>query len=178
MRCRLSIQDAITTLYLSQIQEMFHRLYYHIVWTTRDRRSDISRDIAEFLERVLRSIAEQERAQVLELGMVTTHLHLLVRAHPMTSIPRLLQRLKGASAALAGRELNLPTDRQLRWAAGCTIQSVSPGQLENVARYVRNQPERHPHDVIPGWSPVRATPEPVGPMIDDSLACIERMKEL
>ena len=67
---------------------------------------------------------------LLELGMVTTHVHLLIRAHPTTTIPRLLQRLKGASSALAGKELGLPLEEQLRWAQGYTIQTVSRSMLE------------------------------------------------
>ena len=132
---------------------MLHQLYYHVVWTTRDRRPIINRRIAVFLDRLLRSIARQERALILEIGIVTTHVHLLVRAHPMTAIPRLLQRLKGASAALAGKELELPPEGQLRWAPGYTIQSVSRTSLVNVRNYVRRQPERHPQERISGWNP-------------------------
>jgi REP element-mobilizing transposase RayT len=133
---------------------MFHQLYYHIVWTTRDRRATITRVVAEFLDRILRSIARQERASMLELGMVATHVHLLVRAHPMSVIPRLLQRLKGASSALAGKELGLSAEHQLRWAQGYTIQTISPRMVETVRDYVRHQAERHPQEAIAGWHPI------------------------
>src|SRR5207249_6125281 len=36
--------------------------------------------------------------------MVRTHVHLVVRLHPTTRLDRLLQRLKGGSAAIAGKE--------------------------------------------------------------------------
>ncbi len=162
-----------------QFGPMFHQLYYHIVWTTRERRPTITRDVATFLDRVLRSIASQERALVLELGMVTTHVHLLIRAHPMTSIPRLLQRLKGASSALAGRELGLSPQRQLRWAPGYTIQTISRSGLDGVGEYVRHQPERHPHEVIAGWVPVPAVPGTSGqPVVEDTPGCIEVTRRL
>jgi putative transposase len=151
---------------------MFHQLYYHIVWTTRERRPTISRDIAAFLERVLRSIASQERCLLLELGMVTTHVHLLIRAHPTTTIPRLLQRLKGASSALAAKALSLPVQEQLRWAHGYTIQTVSGSMLEVVRQYVRHQPQRHPHQVIAGWTPTPLPPDEEV-VLDASLGCIE-----
>ena len=157
---------------------MFHQIYYHIVWTTRERHPTITRDVAVFLDRVLRSIASQERALILELGMVTTHVHLLVRAHPMTGIPRLLQRLKGASSALAGKELGLPLEHQLRWAQGYTIQTVSRSALDIVAEYVRQQPERHPREIIQGWVPIPAQPgaAPGEPGVEDSLGCIEGVR--
>jgi putative transposase len=154
---------------------MLHQLYYHIVWTTRGRRPTISREIAVFLDRLLRTIARQERTALMEIGMVTTHVHLLVRAHPMTVIPRLLQRLKGVSAALAGKELHLPPERQLRWAPGYTIQSVSRPNLGAVRAYVRGQPGHHPHEVIPGWNPVfTAAPETLEVRNEESLWCMEQ----
>ena len=160
---------------------MNHHLYFHIVWTTRDSRRLITRDVAVFLDRILRAIAKQERTQILALGMVMTHVHLLVRSHPMTAVPRLLQRLKGASSALAGRELQLPRDTQLYWAQGYTIHTVSPSAVEKVLDYVRNQTERHPHDAITGWSGnpedslnVEATTRELG----EDMACLERAKEL
>ncbi len=141
---------------------MFHQLYYHIVWTTRGRRPTINRDVADFLDRLLRSIARQERAAVLELGMVSTHVHLLIRGHPMTAIPRLLQRLKGASAALAGPTLKLPQQSQLRWAPGYTIQTISPRVLDTVRDYVRDQARRHPDEAIAGWEPSPGLPPAPG----------------
>ena len=162
-----------------QIDGMFHQIYFHIVWTTRDRRRLIDREVAVFLDRVLRAIALQERARILELGMVATHVHLVIRAHPMTTIPRLLQRLKGASSALAGKELGLPAGRQLRWAPGYTIQSVSRSMLDSARDYVRNQPARHPHEVIAGWVAPSGEPgeaEPGG--IDETPGCIEETMRL
>ena len=97
-----------------------------MVWTTHDRASLIDADIATFLCRFLRDVAGQERAHILEIGMVATHVHVLIRLHPTTELPRLLQRLKGGS-------------------------SVSPRSLDALRQYLRNQPVHHPREVIFGW---------------------------
>ena len=152
---------------------MFNQLYYHIVWTTRERRLTITRSVAEFLDRILRSIARQERANILELGMVATRVHLLIRAHPMTVIPRLLQRLKGGSSVLAGKELGLPPEHQLRWAHGYSIQTISPRMLDAVRDYVREQALRHPHEAIGGWKPTLGPPTPDEfPDVGDPPGCL------
>jgi len=160
---------------------MNHHLYYHILWSTRGQRRLINRDAAAFLDRVLRTIATEERTQVIAMGLVRTHVHLLVRAHPMTAIPRLLQRLKGASSALAGRELHLPAEQQLHWAPGYTIHTVSPSALARVRDYVRSQAARHPREAIKGWEGNTADPgeeeAPAG-RIGDEMGCLERMKRL
>jgi REP element-mobilizing transposase RayT len=81
---------------------VFHHLYYHLTWTTRGRDRLIDAGLANFLCRYLRAVARQERAHVLEVGMVATHVHVLLRAHPTTDLTRLVQRAKGGSSALAG----------------------------------------------------------------------------
>ena len=78
---------------------MRHRLYIHLVWTTRARERLIDRDLARFLCRFLRAMARKERAYTLELGMVQTHVHLLGRVHPTAAVSQLVKRLKGASSA-------------------------------------------------------------------------------
>jgi putative transposase len=126
---------------------MYHRLYFHIAWTTRDRTPLIDAAIAQFLEKFLRIVASQEQAYILALGIVQTHVHIVVRAHPTTKLPRLLQRLKGGSATVARRDYG----KTLRWAQGYSIHSVSYSVLPVACSYVHNQAQRHPEERIEGW---------------------------
>jgi putative transposase len=134
---------------------MRHRLYAHVVWTTRDRAPLLDAKVARFLWRFLRDVARQKRAVVLQLGVVRTHVHLLLRVHPTTSLPRLLQRLKGGSVVIGTREKHAHPE-PLRWSKGYGIMSVSPTTVEHVRRYVRTQHLHHPEQALPGWPP----PEP------------------
>ena len=131
---------------------MRHRLYLHFVWTTRDREPLITREVADFLDRYLRDIALQERSLVLACGMVKTHVHVLARIDTTTSIPRLVQRWKGGSATLTGKE-GITRPRGLGWAKWYSVTSVSPKQLPGVAEYVCGQPMHHPEKAISGWAP-------------------------
>ncbi len=136
---------------------MRHRLYYHIVWTTRQREATINADVARFLVRCLRAIVRQERGRLLEIGIVATHVHLLLTLHPLSSIPRLLQRLKGGSGMLINR--GLMAGIQFRWSDGYNVETVSPSDLPRIRDYVRSQPLHHPGDAIAGWSGVESAPE-------------------
>jgi putative transposase len=126
---------------------MRDRLFVHVVWTTRDRARLVDARVARYLDQHLRVIARQERARVLELGIVSTHVHVLLRLHPTTAIPKLLQRMKGATATLANRHGHV-TGRPLRWAKGYHISSVSPRALETARRYVRLQDQHHLAEAI------------------------------
>jgi REP element-mobilizing transposase RayT len=128
---------------------MRHRLYVHLVWTTWERERLIDRDLARFFCRFLRAMARKERAYVLEIGMVQTHVHLLVRVHPTVPISTLVKRLKGASSALAAKES--VGRKRLRWAKGYSADTVSVRSLESVRAYLRGQPAHHLDDAITGW---------------------------
>ena len=131
---------------------MRHSLYVHVVWTTRDREPLIDARIAGFVWRYCRQVAVQERAAILAGGIVATHMHLLVRLHPLTNIPQMIQRMKGGTAVIATKEGHAPRDRPLRWAKGYAIHSVSSRAVPAVREYVRRQADRHPKDAIPDWA--------------------------
>lgn len=130
---------------------MRDRLYVHVVWTTRERRPLIDRGVACFLARYLRAVANQERAGVHALGLVQTHVHLVLQLHPTTNISKLMQRLKGGSSVLSNREGHSSVARPLRWAKGYSIVSVSPRGLAAAKTYVLSQSQRHPNEAICGW---------------------------
>jgi REP element-mobilizing transposase RayT len=100
---------------------------------------------------LLRAIAVQERARILQLGLVQTHVHVLLTAHPLTDWARLVQRLKGASSMQINRSRPNPHGEGLKWEAGYCLETVSPRQVPMVREYVRSQPRHHPLEAIEGW---------------------------
>lgn len=128
---------------------MYHRLYVHIVWTTRRREPTLDCQAATFLAGFLPAVAHQERSRLIGFGAVRTHVHLLVQLHPTTNLPRLVQRLKGGSAVLSNREGHGRS--AIRWAKGYSVLSVGVRALDAAHRYVAAQAARHPDEAIPGW---------------------------
>lgn len=126
---------------------MSHRLLYHIVCATRDRAPVIDLPAAVFIARAFRARAREHRAVILELGVVSTHVHLLLRGDLLTDIPEMIARMK--------REVSRPakasTIAPIAWADGYDIESVSPGEEARLRHYLRAQPYRHPAEAIVGW---------------------------
>lgn len=133
---------------------MRHRIFLHVVWTTRDREKLLNASLAEFLERFLGAVALQEQARILAFGAVQTHVHCVVRIKPTTDIPRLLQRWKGGSGVVAARG-QVAAPGYLRWERGYSVDSVSSRGLGHAIAYVLHQAERHPDEAIMGWTPSR-----------------------
>ena len=120
---------------------MRYRLYYHVVWATEHRRPLIDASAAQTLVRCLSVIAMAEHARIVDLGVVRTHVHVLVNAHPTTSIPRLIERLKRDSEATV----------RIQWGRGYAIHTVSPGRLDATRAFLKNQPRHHPEETILNW---------------------------
>jgi putative transposase len=134
---------------------MHHNLHLHVVWTTRGRVPDINLARAAYLAEHLPIIVRQERGRVIELGIVSTHLHMLLRFHPTTVLPRLMQRMKGSTAHGINRG-SAARAVDLRWAKGYSASTISPRDIDRVADYVRSQPLHHPAEAIPGWEELRS----------------------
>ncbi len=135
---------------------MRHRIFFHVIWTTRDRVPSVDAPVATVLVRYCRAVAKQERSAIIAIGMVADHVHLVLRCHPTVSIPQLVKRLKGGSSVLANCEGHART-RPLKWASGYDVESVSMRAVPRVIDYVVSQPDRHPERAIPGWSPPAPT---------------------
>jgi putative transposase len=95
-------------------------------------------------------MARKERAYILEIGVVQTHIHILARVHPTVPISILVKRLKGASSAVAAKE-GIGGGSQLYWAKGYSVDTVSRRSLDSVRAYLRRQPLKHSDEAILGW---------------------------
>jgi len=123
-------------------------IYALLTWTTRERAPLIDAAGASFLRTFLPKAAELHAAQVLTVSVVRDHVHLLLLLDGLPDIPKLVQRLKGASARIANRDGVLGTAR-LRWANGYDLRSVSPRAVPAAQAYLARQALHHPDLGIP-----------------------------
>jgi len=85
-----------------------------------------------FLEEFFRKTASRHDVVIVELAMLKTHVHMVVRTPPRIDLPRLVQFFKGGSSFAASRQPD----------------NVLGRQLEIVRQYLRNQPNHHPGEAI------------------------------
>ena len=117
-------------------------VFLHLVWSTWDRAPLLSPDVRERVYLCIRHEAARLRAEVIEIGGIEDHVHVLVRLPATISISNLVKHLKGASSHLANHEV-LPAG--FKWQGGYGATSISPRHLQRVRRYVLDQ-ERHHRD--------------------------------
>ena len=99
-----------------------------------------------FLDEFLRRTAIRERVEIVELAILATHVHVLVRTPPRIDLSRLVQMMKGGSSYAASRVPD--TKLGLRWTREYFVATVSPRILPEAVEYLRKQNERHPMEVV------------------------------
>ena len=115
--------------------------YLHVVWSTWCRRPFITRDLQP---RVYGAIAHQcaeVGADVIAIGGMPDHVHVLLRFPTTISIADLVRRMKGASSHLVTHELNWP--EPFKWQGGYGVFTVSKRHVPLIRNYVLNQEEHH-----------------------------------
>ncbi len=110
----------------------------HIVFATKNRLRLILPEMEDLLHRQIAGIAEKEGAELLEVGGVSDHLHLLLESRPRHSAADLVKAIKGATS----RSFN---DRfpPFAWQRGYSAFTVSESQMSSLRRYIQRQPEHH-----------------------------------
>ena len=99
-----------------------------------------------FLGAFFKKTAASQEVEIVELAILRTHVHMIVRTPARIDLPKLVQFFKGGSSYRASRQPG--NILGLRWAPEYSATSISPRQLENVRAYLQKQPEHHPGEAI------------------------------
>ena len=117
----------------------YWRLFYHFIWTTRNREPLLTPDLELHVHRYSMSKGGELGALIFALDGVEDHLHVVAAVPPRLSPADFAKRLKGASSRFVTKEFNLP----FAWQEGYGVFSVSENDLERVVAYVKGQKEHH-----------------------------------
>jgi putative transposase len=115
--------------------------YFHCVFSTKERRPLISKDLQERLWPFLGGIAKQNKMKAIEIGGVEDHVHILLSLPSTIAISKAVQLIKGGSSKWIHE--NFPEQRVFSWQEKYGAFSVSVSQLNTIIEYIRNQPAHH-----------------------------------
>ena len=121
----------------------YSALYYHLVFSTKDRAPLITPDIEQRLWEYLGGIIRDNDGVALRIGGVEDHIHLLIAMTPSTAPSRMVQQIKGGSAKWI--HTNFPSLAGFAWQDGYGAFTVSRSALDEVGRYIDRQREHHRH---------------------------------
>jgi putative transposase len=101
----------------------FWRLYYHLVWTTKNREPLIQAAIEKRLYGYIVNKAAELEVYIYAINGWYDHIHLVVAIPPKHAVSEVVKRLKGASSHDLNHSYDL--DRQFAWQR--SLRSVKPG---------------------------------------------------
>lgn len=113
---------------------------YHVVWCPKYRRQVLVNRVDVRLKEVLREIAAETQAEIMEVEVMPDHVHLLVEVDPQFGIHRLIKRMKGRSSRLLRQEFPWLKQRlPSLWTNSYFVCTVGGAPLAVVKQYIENQ---------------------------------------
>lgn len=119
----------------------YTRLYYHVIFSTKNRERWLTADIQPRIWAYLGGIAREHRLVPLTIGGVEDHVHLVLSAPPSIALSKVLQLLKGGSSKWIHETFS--TLRGCGWQDGYGAFTVSKSNVTEVTKYVEEQREHH-----------------------------------
>ncbi len=118
--------------------------YFHVVWSTKYRRSILVSGVDEHLKRIIGEVCQECRAIIIAMEVMPDHIHLLVDVDPQFGICRLVKLIKGRSSFLLRREYpELKETLPSLWTNSYFVSTIGRVTLRVVKRYIERQKVRH-----------------------------------
>jgi REP element-mobilizing transposase RayT len=127
----------------------FWRIYYHLVWGTKNRKEDITSTVEPILFQYLINKAVENEVRVYAINGWTEHVHLVVSIPPKLSVADAVKRLKGASSYYINEQSLLK--EKFAWQRGYGVLTVGERKLEKAIDYVERQKEHHQRQTTNSW---------------------------
>ena len=115
--------------------------YFHLVWSTKNRLSQISPEIQSRLYAYLGAIVRNHAGKLLEIGGMSDHIHLLVEISLLDKFSYFIKDLKAFSSLWIHK--NFPNLYAFAWQEGYGSFSVSHSAVKGVQQYIQNQEKHH-----------------------------------
>jgi putative transposase len=127
----------------------FWRLYYHLVWATKNREHLIQPETENRLYAyVVRKAAELD-VYVYAINGWYDHIHLLVAIPPKLAVADVVKRLKGSSSHYLNHAGELPYE--FAWQRGYGALTLGERQRPTAEVYVRDQKIHHGQGATNAW---------------------------
>ncbi|MDP2661850.1 MAG: IS200/IS605 family transposase [Dehalococcoidia bacterium] len=124
------------------------RLFYHVIWATKERQPFIQDASAPALHRCIAGKAVELGATVHAVGGMEDHIHMAVSVPPTIALSEFIRHVKGSSSHFMNHELAVLVT--FAWQPEYGLISFDGKQLASVVKHVQEQRQHHnQHTTIP-----------------------------
>ena len=135
------MQQTNSAIKIAVIANTYSALYFHIIFSTKNRKLWLKPDIEKRVWEILGGIAREHRMTPIQIGGFDDHIHALVSLPPTLSVSKAVQYLKALSSKWTHE--TLPGFKRFAWQDGYAAFTVSKSQLSAVTAYIRRQRTHH-----------------------------------
>jgi putative transposase len=119
----------------------FARLHYHLVFSTKERKTYIKTEFKDRLYAYISGIVYNLDGTVEEIGGVEDHVHLLFYSPPKHALADVIKAIKSGSSGWVHE--TWPELEAFAWQRGYGLFTVSESNADSVREYIRRQEEHH-----------------------------------
>ena len=127
----------------------FWKLYYHLVWGTKNRQPFLTPIVEQNLYPLLVQRAAEMGVFVYAVNGWWDHVHLVTAVPPKLAIAQVVKDLKGASSHFINTRNIL--DDHFQWQRGYGVFSLGEKQRPFAEAYVNNQKQHHEKQTANAW---------------------------
>ena len=121
----------------------YSRLFYHFVWTTKDRQPLITEANRDPILKAIAAKVVQLNGICHAVNAVSDHVHLVTTVPPAMALGTFIGQVKGNSSHLASHLSGEAAMLAFAWQSEYGVMTVSESHLASVVRYVLRQQEHH-----------------------------------
>ena len=132
-----------TNVPLKSNRNVVYSCKYHVVWRPKYRRPVLVDGVDARLKEIIRQTADELQAEIVELEVMSDHVHLLCEVDPQFGIHKLVKRLKGRSSRVLRDEFPwLKSRLPSLWTNSYFVATVGGAPLAIVKQYIEQQKGR------------------------------------
>jgi len=119
----------------------YTQLYVQLVFCVKGRENLIKENFRDDLEKVMCGIVRELKSKTLAIYCNPDHTHIFIGIHPTISVSKIIEQIKSGSSNWLNNK-NLIVGK-FSWQDGYGAFTYSKSQIDNVIKYIQNQPEHH-----------------------------------
>ena len=116
-----------------------HLIVYHLVWTPKRRKPVLVGEIAADCKALIEKICTEKGWAILELAVQPDHIHLLVRAWPITPAAEIVKACKGLSSHELRKKYPILKRLPSLWTRSYFAATAGNVSSEVIQRYLAAQ---------------------------------------
>ena len=113
----------------------FNQLFYHFIWTTKNRELMINNEIEKILFRCIPAEIRRMNSVCHQIGMTQDHIHLAASVPLVIILSYFVKSIKGNSSHLIN---NTFLNQYFNWQGGYGVISFNEKLLPAVKKYIAN----------------------------------------